>query len=77
MAKEGDLIFEPVQDPGPTAIGRGLFDEQAKIKSCAIVARYTKVGVPVKVRVRSLSGDYTQEITASSLPEQEIVRLRV
>ena len=55
LAKERDIIFEPQELPGPTAIGRGKLEQGLKILAASIIARYTAQGAKdIKVLVRNI-----------------------
>ncbi|MDP2923426.1 MAG: 7-cyano-7-deazaguanine synthase [Candidatus Omnitrophota bacterium] len=41
LAKPDDIIFEPKVLPGPTGLGRGIFDQAAKLAASQIIAHYT------------------------------------
>jgi len=41
FVKEGDYLFMPKDIAGPTALGRGSFDEELIKVSCSIVCRYS------------------------------------
>lgn len=44
LAQEGDYLFMPDETTaGPTALGRGAFDQEAILWACAITARYCDV----------------------------------
>lgn len=41
LAVDGDIFFYPVKTKGPTALGRGLFNENDILAASGIIARYT------------------------------------
>lgn len=43
LAQENDYLFIPVDTPGPTALGRGCFNEELLQLSCRITCRYCDV----------------------------------
>jgi predicted ribosome quality control (RQC) complex YloA/Tae2 family protein len=46
-----DICFEPKSLPGPTGIGRGVYNDEVKLVAAQIIARYTGDGqVDVVVR---------------------------
>ncbi|MFH1008218.1 MAG: hypothetical protein V1800_12085 [Candidatus Latescibacterota bacterium] len=40
LAREGDVCFDPLEEKGPTGIGRGVFDAEQLSLGCQIIARY-------------------------------------
>ncbi|MFH1519426.1 MAG: hypothetical protein ABIE75_02505 [Candidatus Omnitrophota bacterium] len=77
MAKGQDIIFEPLNLPGPTAIGRGLFDQEVKAISCKIIAWYTAKDEPVKVKVKTFSDGREEDIRVEAIQERELELLRI
>ena len=65
MVKPGDLYFEPKELAGPSALGRGVWDEEVKSLACRIIARYTD------------SSDGFAEIVARQDDKQEIIRAEI
>ncbi|UCG35619.1 MAG: 7-cyano-7-deazaguanine synthase [Candidatus Omnitrophota bacterium] len=54
LFRKGDIYFEPKEEPGPSALGRGEYDEETKLLAARIIARYTSCGQEVKIFVRIL-----------------------
>ncbi|MFH1504318.1 MAG: tRNA 4-thiouridine(8) synthase ThiI [Candidatus Omnitrophota bacterium] len=54
LAKKKDIIFEPAELPGPTALGIGVMDKKTKELSARIVARYTAPNKKIKVLIKGL-----------------------
>jgi hypothetical protein len=76
LAKAGDLIFEPKELPGPTAIGRGIFNDNTKILSGQIIARYTlPINEEVKIIVRPFSQNKEEVVTVASISEDRLRKL--
>ncbi len=66
LAKEGDYSFTPLEIPGPTALGRGHFDNRLIELSCSIVSYYC-----------DLDGRDDTDIGYRRLPEREDRKLTV
>lgn len=64
MAKPGDIRFEPKELAGPSALGRGVWDENSRLLACQIVARYTD------------STDGWVEVVITEDGKQEIVKVQ-
>ena len=79
LAKEGDIYFEPVDIPGPSAVLRGVFDENYIIKSAALIAKYCGVepGVEVKVSYRRIPSGESISISAFPIKEDDLETCRV
>ena len=72
LAKKGDIIFEPAKLAGPTALGRGSLDQETKIKSCRILARYTTKNGPVQVKLKAFRGNYKETYTVEGITTDEV-----
>ncbi len=75
LAREGDIIFEPVSLPGPTALGRGVFSDELRELSLKIVARYTAPDQKVEVRVACGGREIVEN--AAAITENELTTLRI
>ena len=72
-----DIIFEPYILAGPTAVGKGVYDENLK-KTCAkIIAWYTDKEKEVEVKVTTNSGNKEQTISEKALDIEDLERIRV
>lgn len=78
LAKGPDVIFEPVDMPGPVALGRGSFSDKERFLASRIVSRYTATdknpNISVRIKVRE---DRENFINAFPIEEEELIRLRV
>lgn len=77
LSQNGDLCFESKALPGPTAIGRGIADEEAKIQSARIIARYTSLDEEVEVLMKSIPANGEKKISVRSINEKELLRFRI
>ena len=77
IARPGDTVFEPLNVPGPTGIGRGLYDEDVKSVSSKIIARYTAEDKKISVKVTHRPTNLKEIFKVSGISEGEIVRLRI
>jgi hypothetical protein len=77
LIEKDDVVFEPLSLPGPTAVGRGKFDEYVKFACARIVARYTMKDKIVKVRVRSTGRSLEEIVDVCALQESQLMQLRV
>ncbi|MDD5195639.1 MAG: tRNA 4-thiouridine(8) synthase ThiI [Candidatus Omnitrophica bacterium] len=68
LAKPEDVILEPKDLPGPTALGRGRLDEETKKIAAQIVARYTVTDSSL-VAVTVKYAHQTEEIICPALEE--------
>jgi tRNA U34 2-thiouridine synthase MnmA/TrmU len=51
LAKENDYLFVPVEVPGATALGRGIFSEALVNLACSITSRYCDMNGSVSVDI--------------------------
>ncbi len=77
LVSKEDIIFEPAELPGPTAIGQGVFNDEIKTICSQIIARYTAKDKEVKVTIKNLSNKQEETITAKSIPENALRKLRI
>ncbi|MCQ9205046.1 MAG: hypothetical protein NG737_01865 [Omnitrophica bacterium] len=77
LSQNGDLCFECQSLPGPTAIGRGIADEEAKIQSARIVARYTSLDEEVEVLMKSIPANGEKKISVQNINEKEFLKFRI
>jgi tRNA U34 2-thiouridine synthase MnmA/TrmU len=66
LAKEEDYLFMPKDIPGPTALGRGIFNEELINFSSSIICRYC-----------DLDGSTNADIIYKKTPEQEDKILKI
>lgn len=68
LAREDDYLFMPKEIPGPTALGRGIFNDELIQFSGGITCRYC-----------DLNGNTAAEITYKKVPAEEgkILRIRL
>lgn len=72
LVEPGDSIFEPKELPGPTAILRGIFEQNIKLVSAQIIAKYTKPLEEVKIVVKTIPQDKEEVILAKALEEEKL-----
>jgi tRNA U34 2-thiouridine synthase MnmA/TrmU len=79
LATPSDLCYEPVDVPGPTAVGRGEFDGGTTEIGARIVARYCDKTADdcLRIAVRRLPDGDEQVITARPMDEKAIDALRI
>ena len=77
--RKGDLYLEPLTLPGPTAIGRGVFDKNSIALSGRIVARYTAKDKKIEIKVKRFFGAKakTEVIGLEAIDDAELKRLRI
>ncbi|MBN3040832.1 MAG: tRNA 4-thiouridine(8) synthase ThiI [Candidatus Omnitrophica bacterium] len=73
----GDYLFQPLGLPGPTAIGRGRIDEEAKNISSGIIAWYTDKKKEVKVKFQGGLRGNIQVLKARALDEGDLQAKRI
>jgi len=79
MAREGDFIFEPLEEiRGPVALGRGEFlDEQIDL-SCRIIGRYCDdKDRELRIRVRKYPCDKEHTISCLPFKDSELFSFRI
>ncbi|MEI8349521.1 MAG: 7-cyano-7-deazaguanine synthase [Candidatus Omnitrophota bacterium] len=75
--QKGDIIFEPQELPGPTAIGRGIINDEIKTLCSCIVARHTvSDGRQVKITITADDG-VRQVVLASGIDEIRLKELLI
>jgi hypothetical protein len=73
LAKPKDVIFEPYELPGPTALGRGLCDDNVKAVASEIIAHYTKsAGKEVKIKIRGALPAKEELFFAKTIDEKKL-----
>ena len=79
LTKDGDICFYPLQIPGPTGIGRGVFDKEHLLKSCRIIARYSDGDSNQQVEIghKKSSDSKEEQIKALPLEEEELKSIRI
>lgn len=78
--KADDYLFLPQEDvAGPTALGRGRFDDSAISLSCGIVARYCDRGVnnEMKILYRQAKADKFAISPIEPAPEKVLAEFRI
>lgn len=75
LANKEDFIFEPLEVPGPTALGKGKLSEESKIMCCKIIGWYTSREKELKIKVKSQSGEVI--ISIEPIEEKELNALRI
>ncbi|MCF7908086.1 MAG: hypothetical protein K9L86_04360 [Candidatus Omnitrophica bacterium] len=76
ICSKEDVVFEPLTEPGPVAIGRGRLDSEAKDICAKIVARYTTKDKKIKVKIK-IPADKEECLAAEAIEERELGKLRI
>jgi len=76
-AQDNDIIFEPEELPGPTAIGRGIINDEIKILCSRIVARHTVSDEQEVKIVLTMSAGVRQVLSVSGVDEQALKKLLI
>lgn len=80
LAAPGDSIFMPIEElAGPTALGRGVFNNEMISLSCGIVARYCDLNgkKTAAVVVRQFGSRQESVLEYPALAEERILALRI
>jgi len=80
LAKEGDYLFYAPDDlAGPTALGRGNFNQRLIELSCKIVCRYCDLNGKIEADIlyRQLPGNEERALRAPALDESQVINLRL
>lgn len=79
LAREGDCLFMPSDIAGPTALGRGVFDEALVRISSQIVTRYCDLNGKGNAGIiyKLFSGNNDQALTVSPLEDRQLEVLRI
>lgn len=78
LAADKDIIFEPKELAGPTALGKGVPDEDAKSIASRIIAKYTaKNGESVEIAIRTFPLEGKEIVYASPIEDDKLKQLRV
>jgi tRNA-specific 2-thiouridylase len=76
LATQEDMCFEPKEVPGPTGLGRGVFNQDIKTIASRIIARYISAnGVDLKIALRKIPQLQEEIITVAALKEPELKAL--
>jgi hypothetical protein len=80
LAKEKDYLFFPTEDlAGPTALGRGNFNEELIKLACAITCRYCDSNGTMETEIvyKQIPGNEIKISKIPPLPEEQLARLKV
>lgn len=78
LAKGRDILFEPKELPGPTAIGKGICENGTKMLASRIIARYIQPGAKdIKILVKDIFQDKEEIVSADSIEENHLKKLMV
>ncbi len=77
LAQNNDICFEPKDLPGPTAIGKGRLNEDARQLAAQIIARYTDPGNSIGVTIRPCSESQGDILTVDKIDEASLTALRI
>jgi tRNA U34 2-thiouridine synthase MnmA/TrmU len=78
LAKDGDILFEPLGINGPVAVGKGPFSSQLLDVSCRIMARYCDRNGKnyADISYRRLPSDQVMTVRSVCLDEGDLAKLR-
>jgi hypothetical protein len=78
LAKDGDILFEPLGINGPVAVGKGPFSSQLLDVSCRIMARYCDRNGKnyADISYRRLPDDQVMTVRSVCLDEGDLAKLR-
>lgn len=77
LVNTGDIYFNPVEDNGPVAVGRGEFDKDSIINASKIVARYTDGNGKLKICSFMWPEGKKEEFLVQAMEDSEIQGLRI
>ncbi|MEW6102030.1 MAG: hypothetical protein AB1481_07060 [Candidatus Omnitrophota bacterium] len=79
LAKDNDYLFMPLDIAGPTALGRGEFNDELIGFSCGIVTRYCDLNGNINAKINYLRFNDGEGKVFLSQPskEEDIVSLRI
>jgi tRNA U34 2-thiouridine synthase MnmA/TrmU len=78
FAADKDTVFEPLTLAGPTALGKGVLDQELKTAASRIIAKYTaKNNEPVEVAVRLFPLEEKEIISVFPIDENKLKQLRI
>jgi tRNA U34 2-thiouridine synthase MnmA/TrmU len=72
LAVDRDIIFEPKELAGPTAILRGNLEAKVKLISAQIIARYTKPFKNIKISRKTIPEGEEEIILAQGLEKEKL-----
>ena len=77
-AADRDVIFEPLELPGPTGLGKGFANESAKAISSQIIAGYTsKNNGAIKVTIRVFPQASSETVSVAPIDENKLKQFRI
>jgi hypothetical protein len=78
LALNRDIIFEPLELPGPTGLGKGVVDCDTKTASCRIISGYTSQNKEAtKIIIRIFPEVNSETVSAAALDENKLKQFRV
>lgn len=79
LAKENDYLFMPQEIAGPTALGRGVFDEALIQLSCSITCRYCDLNGKTAAGIAYKKASEAKEdiLKVSAIEEKQLITLRI
>ena len=78
ICSKEDVVFEPLTEAGPTAIGRGRLDKEVKDICAKIIARYTDRVKEEKIKVKiKMPADKEECLLAEPIEEEELINFRI
>lgn len=79
LAKEDDYVFMPLKVPGPTALGRGVFNEELIKLSSRITCRYCDLNGSINADIvyKKIPQEKDRRFKASPIEEDKLVSLRI
>ncbi len=77
LAKQGDMIFEPRELPGPVGVGRGTYNEALCALAARIIAAYTAQERATTVATRTHGAPRETVRSAQGFSREELAHWRV
>lgn len=79
LAKENDYLFAPLEIPGPTALGRGDFNNKMIELSCSIICRYCDIDGRghTDIGYRRLPEKEDRRLTAKPIEDNTLLGFRI
>jgi len=80
FTKDDDYLFMPLNIPGPTALGRGIFNEKLIKLSCGITCRYCDLNGNINADIVYKKGTAPEggcPLRVSPIPEEKLIGFRI
>lgn len=79
LVQENDYLFSPLDLKGPTALGRGIFNDELVRLSCSIVCRYCDLDgkLTTKIVYKMLKESVGRNLEVLPIEEDRLANLRI